>query len=98
METSLLDFPATKPITVAQQIGKTVERRIAASPQRLFFRNVSWRYAVGRLTLSGYVPSYYAKQLLQELLRGIHDVTHIVNQVRVMSSTNFNSKRIASPS
>jgi hypothetical protein len=40
-------------------------------------------YDHGTLTLGGRLPSFYAKQLLQERLRGIRGISHIENNVEV---------------
>jgi osmotically-inducible protein OsmY len=40
----------------------------------------------GTMTLCGEVPSYYHKQLAQEVLRNVTDVTHVVNHIEVSSS------------
>jgi hypothetical protein len=37
----------------------------------------------GSIVVSGKVPTYYLKQLLQEAIRAIPDVTHIENRVDV---------------
>jgi hypothetical protein len=37
----------------------------------------------GSVVVSGRVPTYYLKQLLQEAIRAIPDVTHIENRVDV---------------
>jgi hypothetical protein len=39
------------------------------------------------------VPSYYMKQVLQTLLRGIEDVEQINNEVDVVSVTGLSSVR-----
>lgn len=58
---------------------------------------VTWHYNDGQLTLRGCVPSFHMKQLLQELLRGIEQVTQITNSVDVISSTGLSSERSHTP-
>jgi hypothetical protein len=43
--------------------------------------------------LHGCVPTFYLKQVLQELLHGIERVTLITNSVDVVSSTGVSSER-----
>jgi len=57
------------------------------------FNQVTFSYSQGILTLNGRLPSYYLKQVLQTLLRGIEGVTRIDNRVDVVSPTGLSSVR-----
>jgi hypothetical protein len=47
--------------------------------------SVCCRFQEGTLTLKGEVPSYYHKQLAQEAIRQIGNVTAIVNKIDVLT-------------
>lgn len=59
------------------------ERLASGFPYERSFSRVSVHYDHGTLTLDGRLPSFYAKQLLQEKLRGIRGISHIENNVEV---------------
>jgi len=50
---------------------------------RLRLHSVSCAFHQGILTLSGRVPTYYVKQLAQEVLRAIDSVECIANELEV---------------
>ena len=75
-----------------ERIHETVRRRIDGCSYKLIFSNVTWHCNDGHLTLRGCVPSFYLKQVLQELLHGIKRVKLITNSVDVVSSTGMCSK------
>ncbi len=76
-----------------ERIRETVRQRIDGCSYKFIFGNVTWRCHRGHLTLGGRVPSFYLKQALQELLRGIERVKLITNSVDVVSSTGMSSER-----
>lgn len=41
----------------------------------------------GRVILSGYVPSWYQKQMAQEALRSVEGIAEIQNELRVVQPT-----------
>ena len=57
------------------------------------FNQVTFTYSLGTLTLTGRLPSFYLKQVLQTLLRDLDGVTRIDNRVDVVSSTGLSSVR-----
>jgi osmotically-inducible protein OsmY len=58
-----------------------------------YFNQITWNFQRGRLALRGRVPTFYMKQVLQEMLRNIEPVKHIVNEVDVVSSNGLSSTR-----
>ena len=60
-------------------------------PYRFYFKDVTYYYNHGTLTLKGQLPSFYLKQVLQTLLRDVQGVKLIDNQVDVISSTGLSS-------
>ena len=79
--------------SVEQQVYQAVERRLKACPYAFVFGGIVADYAAGRLTLRGRVPSFYLKQMLQELLRGIEHVDQFRNEVDVVNSIGLSSER-----
>lgn len=67
-----------------QHILQTVQYRLRECPYAIVFSNVTADFELGRLTLQGTVPSYYMKQMLQEVLRSIEHVVRIYNEVNVL--------------
>lgn len=72
-------------------VEDAVRRRLEDCSYNFVFDKVSWQFADGTLTLQGCVPSFYLKQVLQELLRNIAQVDRIENDVAVVSSTGLSS-------
>ena len=60
------------------------------------FRDVTFHYSNGVLTMRGRLPSFYLKQVLQTLLRDLDGVNQIDNQVDVVTSTGLSSVRAES--
>ncbi len=62
------------------------------------FRVLLMRHAIvvesanGKVLVSGYVPSYYHKQMLQETLRRVAGVVHIDNRVLVVYPTRLSDR------
>jgi hypothetical protein len=57
------------------------------------FNGVDWQFDRGTLRLEGSVQSFYLKQILQELLRGVEHVDQIINRVDVVRPTGLSSVR-----
>jgi BON domain len=73
------------------RVEEEAGRRLGACRYAFCFRDVSLRSADGVLIIRGRVPSFYLKQVLQTLLRGIDGVDQIDNQVDVVSSSGLSS-------
>lgn len=80
-------------LSVNDRVDEVVHRRLEACSYRYVFEKVAWQYDDGRLTLRGSVPSFYLKQVLQELLRNIEQIDCLANEVDVVSSTGLSSER-----
>jgi osmotically-inducible protein OsmY len=52
----------------------------------LRFKGVFCELREGVLSLSGFLPSYYHKQLAQEAVRGLDGVQQVLNHIRVVPS------------
>ena len=65
-------------------VDVSVQQRLDSCAYRFVFNEVTWHYQVGRLTLGGSLPSFYLKQVLQEVLRNIDQVEHIDNNIDVV--------------
>lgn len=76
-----------------RRVDEAVRRRMATCPYRYVFNKINWQFDDGKLTLSGCVPSFHLKQMLQELLRNIDGVKDIANDVDVVSSSGLSSER-----
>jgi osmotically-inducible protein OsmY len=59
-----------------------IDSAIRSSPH-VVRRRVYLESAGGRVVLRGRVDSYYQKQMVQELLRGIEGIAEISNQLEV---------------
>lgn len=81
--------PSTNGTADDESIHDTVRRRIDGCSYKITFGNVTWHSDDGHLTLRGSVPTFYLKQVLQELLHGIERVRLITNSVDVASSTGL---------
>ena len=84
---------STTGIAADERIRETVRRRIDGCSYKFIFSNITWHCNDGHLTLRGCVPTFYLKQLLQELLHDIERVKLISNSVDVVSSTGLSSER-----
>jgi len=74
-------------------VDDAVRRRLKGCSYNFVFDKVSWQFDGGTLTLQGCVPSFYLKQVLQELLRDMRQIDRIENDVAVVSSTGLSSDR-----
>ena len=62
---------------------ETVRQRIDGCSYKFIFGKVTWHCRDRHLTLRGCVPTFYLKQMLQELLPRIERVKLIINRVDV---------------
>jgi osmotically-inducible protein OsmY len=60
------------------------ERCLRNNPY-LALKNVSCDYLDGVLFLRGFLPTYYLKQLAQEVIGGLEGVERIDNQIQVVT-------------
>ena len=89
--------PPTQEHAVDASVDAAVRRRLEACSYRFVFDKVTWHFEDGTLTLSGCVPSFYLKQVLQELFRNVEQVDSIANYVDVVSSNGISSGRPTQP-
>lgn len=84
--------PRTTPRSLTEwSVEDTVRRRLEDCSYRFVFDKITWQFKDGTLTLDGCVPSFYLKQVLQELLLNIRRIDRIENDVAVVSSTGLSS-------
>ena len=84
--------PASHAVLCAK-VDDCIQRRLADCPYEFYFNRVTWHFEDGRLTLRGYVPTFYMKQILQTILRDMEHVEYLVNDVDVVSTTGLSSFR-----
>ena len=77
----------------SQDRGMTIQDRIRERlnercPHVTSFRTMTFELTEGTLVLSGTLPTYYLKQLLQTALRDIDGVQRIVNRVQVVTPSS----------
>ncbi|NBO90767.1 MAG: BON domain-containing protein [Planctomycetia bacterium] len=53
----------------------------------LALKNVSCEFREGVLTLRGYLPSYYLKQMAQAAVARIEGVDRVVNEIEVIATS-----------
>jgi osmotically-inducible protein OsmY len=83
---------ALNPACAAQvSIIELAERRLRSNPY-LALKGVSCDYLDGVLFLRGCLPTYYLKQLAQEIVCGLEGVDRIDNQIQVLTPT-FRSRQ-----
>lgn len=75
------------------KVHACVQERLCNCPHAFCFNKVAWHYEGGILTLQGHVATFYLKQILQTMLRGVSDVQQIANEVEVVSATGLSSVR-----
>ena len=92
MSTAIDTKPAPQTLTDKCVVDACVQQRLDCCVYRFVFNKVTWHFETGFLTLSGCVPSFYLKQMLQELLRGIEHVERLQNDVDVVYSTGLSSE------
>ncbi|HKB39824.1 MAG TPA: BON domain-containing protein [Gemmataceae bacterium] len=76
----------------ARGVGEQAESRLRSNSY-LALKNVSCEYDGGRLILRGCLPTYYLKQIAQEVVAGVTGVTEIVNQINVVKESTFGCRR-----
>ncbi len=82
---------------IERHVHEAVDRKIDECPYGFIFKNVSRQYAEGRLTLRGCVPSFYLKQVLQELMQDVDQVEQVANHVDVVNSAGVSSEPPSKP-
>ena len=65
-------------------ITQEVAKQLRGSPH-FGLRRLTCQHRAGALILRGYVPSFYQKQMAQEVARAVSGVTTIINQLDVAS-------------
>ena len=97
MSTITLERPATGVAlgdgSQRPSVERSARRLVEKCTYACCFNQVTFSYSQGILTLEGRLPSFYLKQVLQTLLRGLDGVTRIVNRVDVASPTGLSSVR-----
>jgi osmotically-inducible protein OsmY len=68
--------------TLTPPIGRTAEDRLRASGY-LSLRDVSCVASNGVACLHGCLPSYYLKQVAQEIAAGVEGVRFVINKIEV---------------
>lgn len=79
-----LNPACAEPETSQASINDLAERCLHSNPY-LALKNVSCDYLDGVLFLRGCLPTYYLKQLAQEVVGGLEGVEHIDNQIQVLA-------------
>lgn len=82
---------------IQQIVEACIRQRLKKCPYSFSYNRVSWRFEQGKLLLTGIVPSFYIKQMLQTLLRDIRHVEQLENHVDVVSATGLSSDRVSKP-
>ena len=83
--------PLTQEHPVDTCFDDAVRGRLEACSYRFVFDRITWQFEDGTLTLRGCVPSFYLKQILQDLFRDVEQIDRIANEVDVVSSTGLSS-------
>ena len=79
-----LDRACAKPETSRASVKELAERRLRSNPY-LSLRNVTSDYFDGVLVLRGCVPTYYLKQMAQEVTTDLEGVERIDNRIQVLT-------------
>ena len=66
-----------------ERVRECIRERLSKCFYQFQFKQITWKFDEGVLTLDGDVPTFYMKQVLQTVLRDIEDVRQIDNRVRV---------------
>ncbi|MEX1027662.1 MAG: BON domain-containing protein [Candidatus Paceibacterota bacterium] len=93
MTTMMNTHAPAKSRSAEQELQQSVQRRLKECSYAFIFCKVTTHFEGGRLTLRGSVPSFYLKQMLQELLRDIDYVKQLHNEVDVVSANGVSSVR-----
>ena len=76
-------------------IAAVVRHRLHADcPYAFYFRDVTFDFANGVLTIEGRVPSFYLRQVLISFVRELEQVEEIDDRLDVVSSTGLSSVRV----
>jgi osmotically-inducible protein OsmY len=59
----------------------------------LALKNVTCEYSDGTLTLRGYLPSYYLKQIAQTIVGNLDGVERLVNVIEVVTAAHRRTER-----
>jgi hypothetical protein len=90
----LIDNLANELANSAASVEQSAHDLLAEHPH---FRgragSFSYEYRDDDLTVRGRVPTFYLKQLLQTVLKQVHGVSRINNQIDVISSDGVSSVR-----
>jgi hypothetical protein len=82
-------------LPLASSVEEQARQRLANNcPYAFYFKQITFEFAGGMLTLRGRVPTFYLKQMLQSWLRDLDNVKHIDNQVDVVSATGLSSETL----
>jgi hypothetical protein len=79
-----LDRACVEPETSQASVQDLVEQRLRSNPY-LSLRNITSDYLDGVLVLRGCVPTYYLKQMAQEVVTDLEGVERIDNQIQVLT-------------
>ncbi|TWU26273.1 hypothetical protein Pla52o_01260 [Novipirellula galeiformis] len=74
--------PNDAPCTSARDVTRIATERFRTCPYSAI-RQVQCRFHEGVLVLSGQVPSFYMKQVAQELIRNLQPIEQISNRLNV---------------
>ena len=79
---------------VSRCVQELARQRLSdGCPYAFYFQEIECDFADGVLTLSGRVPTFYLKQILQARLLGLDGVAQVRNQVDVVNSSGISSVR-----
>jgi len=74
------------------EIEEAARQRVADNcPYWYYFKSIAYEFDEGVLTLRGRVPSFYLKQVLQEVLADLPAIEWIDNHVEVVNSSGLSS-------
>ncbi len=67
---------------LAREIARAARARLRATPYH-GLRKISCEYRHGALVLRGALPSFFQKQMAQEAVFDLHQVTQVINEIDV---------------
>jgi len=83
---SLLALPSASRETSTTGHHPTIDHKVAERLRRSNYwalRDISCSTRDGVVCLMGFLPSYYLKQVAQEIASGVEGVRHVVNRIQV---------------
>jgi len=83
---SLLALPSANRETSTTGHHPTIDHKVAERLRRSNYgalRDISCSTSDGEVCLMGFLPSYYLKQVAQEIASGVEGVRHVVNRIKV---------------